>query len=92
MPLISYIKGCDVLKSGCDVIERRSHVMNAVFVMRGNMIINVIKCKYDVMYIRCDAIRVPNVTTYTLVVMSLIEQCIDTDVCAICVMTQIQFL
>ena len=31
--LISYIKGCDVLKSGCDVIERRSDVLNAVFVM-----------------------------------------------------------
>ena len=31
--LISYIKWCDVLKSGCDVIERRSDVMNAVFVM-----------------------------------------------------------
>ena len=56
------------------------------------MILDVIKCDYDVMYIRCDAIWVPNVTTYTLVVMSLIEQCIDTDVCAICVMTQIQFL
>ena len=31
--LISYIKWCDVLKSGCDVIERRSDAMNAVFVM-----------------------------------------------------------
>ena len=92
MDLISYIKWCDVLKSGCDVTERRSHVMNAVFVMRKNMIINVIKCEYDVMYIRCDAICVPNVTTYTLVVISLIEQCIETDVCAICVMTQIQWL
>ena len=30
--LISYIKLCDVLKSGCDVIER-SDVMNAEFVM-----------------------------------------------------------
>ena len=28
--LISYINWCDVLKSGCDVIERRSDVMNAV--------------------------------------------------------------
>ena len=56
------------------------------------MIINVIKCEYDVMYIWGDAIRVPNVTAYTLVVMSLIEQCIDTDVCAICVMTQIKIL
>ena len=56
------------------------------------MIIDVIKCEYDVMYIRCDAIRVPYVTTYTIVVMSLIEHCIDTDVCAICVMTQIQWL
>ena len=66
--------------------------MNAVFVMRKNMIINVIKCEYDVMYIWEDAIRVPNVTAYTHVVMSLIEQCIDTDVCAICVMTQIKIL
>ena len=31
--LMSYIKWCDVLKSGCDVIERRSDVMNAVYVM-----------------------------------------------------------
>ena len=31
--LMSYIKWCDVLKSGCDVIETRSDVMNAVFVM-----------------------------------------------------------
>ena len=31
--LISYIKRCDVLKSGCDVIERRSDVMNAIYVM-----------------------------------------------------------
>ena len=31
--MISYIKCGDVLKSGCDVIERRSDVMNAVFVM-----------------------------------------------------------
>ena len=31
--LMSYIKWCDVLKSGCDVIERRSDAMNAVFVM-----------------------------------------------------------
>ena len=44
------------------------------------MIIDVIKCEHDVMYFRCDAICVPNVTTYTLVVMSLIEQCTDTDV------------
>ena len=66
--------------------------MNAVFVMGRNMIIDVIKCEYDVMYIRCDAICVPNVTTYTFVVISLIEQCIDTDVCAICVMRQIQWL
>ena len=91
MDLISYIKGCDVLKSGCDVIERRSDVMNAVCDVL-NMIIDVIKCEYDVMYIRCDAMCVPNMTTYTLVVMSLIEQCIDTNVCAICVMRQIQWL
>ena len=32
--LISYINWCNVLKSGWDVIERRSDVMNAVFVMR----------------------------------------------------------
>ena len=56
------------------------------------MIIDVIKCEYDVMYIQCDSICVPNVATYTLVVMSLIEQCIDTDVCDISVMTQIQWL
>ena len=31
--LISYIKWCDVLKSGSGVIERRCDVMNAVFVM-----------------------------------------------------------
>ena len=31
--LMSYIKWCDVLKNGCDVIERRSDVMNAVCVM-----------------------------------------------------------
>ena len=31
--LMSYIKWCDVLKSGYDVIERRSDVMNAVYVM-----------------------------------------------------------
>ena len=31
--LISYIKWCDVLKSGYDVIERRSVVMNFVNVM-----------------------------------------------------------
>ena len=31
--LKSYIKWCDVLKSRYDVIERRSDVMNAVYVM-----------------------------------------------------------
>ena len=31
--LMSYIKGCDFLKSGCDVIEKKSDVMNAVSVM-----------------------------------------------------------
>ena len=31
--LMSYIKWCDVLKSGYDVIERRSVVMNFVNVM-----------------------------------------------------------
>ena len=31
--LMSYIKWCDVLKSGYDVIERRSDVMNAVYVI-----------------------------------------------------------
>ena len=31
--LMSYIKWCYVLKSGCDVIERRSDVMNAMYVM-----------------------------------------------------------
>ena len=56
------------------------------------MIIDVVKCEYDVMYIRCDAICAPNVTTYTLVVMSLVEQCLDKYICAICVMTQIQWL
>ena len=56
------------------------------------MIIDVIKCECDVMYIGYDAIGVPNVMTYTLVVMSSIQRYIDTDVCAICVMTQIQWL
>ena len=31
--LMSYVKCCDVLKIGCDGIERRSDVMNAVCVM-----------------------------------------------------------
>ena len=31
--LMSYIKWCDVLKSGYDVIERRSDVMNSVYVV-----------------------------------------------------------
>ena len=31
--LMSYTKWCNVLKSGCDVIERRSDVMKEVFVM-----------------------------------------------------------
>ena len=31
--LMSYIKLCDVLKCGYDVIERRSDVMNSVYVM-----------------------------------------------------------
>ena len=56
------------------------------------MIIDVIKCECDVMYIGYDAIRVPSVMTYTLVVMSSIQQYINTDVYAICVMTQIQWL
>ena len=47
--LMSYIKWSDVLKNGCDVIQRRSDVMNAVFVMSCNMIISVIKCECDVM-------------------------------------------
>ena len=46
--LMSYIKWCDVLKGGCDVIKRRSDVMNAVFVMSCNMIIDVIKCECEV--------------------------------------------
>ena len=92
MDLMSYIKWCDVLKSECDVIERRSDVMNAVFVMPCNMIIDVIKCECDVMSIGYDVIRVPSVMTYTLVVMSLIQRYNDTGVCAICVMTHIQWL
>ena len=56
------------------------------------MTIDVIKCECDVMYIGSDAIRVPSVMTYTLVVMSSKKRYIDTDVCAICVMTQIQYL
>ena len=56
------------------------------------MIIDVIKCEYDVMWIGYDVICVPSVMTYALVVMSLIERYIDTDVFAICVMTQIQWL
>ena len=55
------------------------------------MIIDVIKCEYDVRQIGYDAIRVPSVMTYTLVVSS-IERYVDTEVCAICVMTQIQWL
>ena len=47
--LMSYIKWCDVLKNGCDVITRRSDVMNAVFVMSCNMIIDVIKCECEVL-------------------------------------------
>ena len=66
--------------------------MNAVFVMSQNMIIDVIKCECDVMQIGYDVIRVPTVMTYTLVVMSSIQRYIDTDVCAICVITQIQWL
>ena len=31
--LMSYIKWCDVLKSGCDVIQRISDVMNRVSVV-----------------------------------------------------------
>ena len=31
--LMSYIKWGDVLKSGCDVIQRRSDVMNRLFVV-----------------------------------------------------------
>ena len=30
---MSYIKWCDFLKNGCDVIQRRSDVMNRVFVV-----------------------------------------------------------
>ena len=47
--------------------------MNAVIVMSKNMIIDVIKCECDVMYIAYDVIRVPSVMTYTFVVMSLID-------------------
>ena len=56
------------------------------------MIIDDIKCECDVIYIGYDAIRVPSVMTYTLVVMSSIQQYINTDVYATCVMTQIQWL
>ena len=42
MDLMSYIKWCDVLKSGYDVIERISDVMNSLYVMTLNMIIDVI--------------------------------------------------
>ena len=31
--LMSYIQWCDVLKNGCDVIQRRSDDMNSVFVV-----------------------------------------------------------
>ena len=31
--LMSYIKWCDVVKSGNNVIERRSDVINAMYVM-----------------------------------------------------------
>ena len=44
-----------------------------------------------VVYNGYDVTRVPRVMTYTLVVMSSIEQYIDTDVCAICVMRHIQW-
>ena len=66
--------------------------MYSVFVMSENMIIDVIKCECDVMYIEYDAIRVTILITYTLALMSSIERFIDTDVCAICVMTQTQWL
>ena len=36
--LMSYIMCCDVLKNECDVIQRRSDVMNRVFVVSQNMI------------------------------------------------------
>ena len=56
------------------------------------MIIHVILCECDGMEIVYDVIGVPSVMTYTLVVMSSIERYVDTAVCAICVMTQIQWL
>ena len=40
--LMPYIKRFDVLKSGYHVIERKSDVMNAMYVMSLNMIIYVI--------------------------------------------------
>ena len=46
--LMSSIKWCDVLKSGCDVIQRRSDVMNSLFEVSENMIIDVINCECDV--------------------------------------------
>ena len=45
--VMSYIKWCDVLKNGCDVIQRRSDVMNRVFVVSKNMILDVINCECD---------------------------------------------
>ena len=56
------------------------------------MIIDVIKCECDVIQIGYDDIHVPSLMTYTLIVMSWIQKYIDTDMCAICVMTQIQWL
>ena len=56
------------------------------------MNIDVINCECDVISNVYDVTHVPSVMTYTLVVMSSIEWYIDTDVCAICVMTQIQWL
>ena len=56
------------------------------------MIIDVINCECDGIEIGHVVTRVPSVMIYTLVMMSSIERYIDTDVCAICVMTHIQWL
>ena len=55
------------------------------------MIIDVINCECYGILIGYDVTRVPSVMTYTLV-MSSIERYIDTDVCAIRVMTHVQWL
>ena len=56
------------------------------------MIIDIINCECDGISIGYDVTRVPSVMTYILVVMSSIERYVDTDVCAICMMTHIQWL